>query len=105
MGVVALVALGLLGGWPGLVCGAAGALVAVAGRRLGVEAVAWLLGLAVWLASLAYFIRPWGSSEGWAGNWTWPDYLVLAALGGALLLTAAPGPRSLRRMKGSSTTR
>ncbi len=65
----------------------------------------WLIGGLVGVASFAYFLRPWGNADGWAGAWSWPHYLVLVALSAALALGAEPGPRSLRRMKGSSTVR
>jgi arabinofuranan 3-O-arabinosyltransferase len=96
---------GLLGSGAGVVCALGGIALGVAARRWLREAGMWLIGGLVGVASCAYFLRPWGNADGWAGAWSWPAYLVLVALSAALALGAEPGPRLLRRMKGSSTVR
>lgn len=106
--VLGLLALGLMGGWTALACGA-GAIVASAVVRPGVrcDVVAWTSGGLVGLAALFYWYRPLGSADGWAGAMAAPQLLVAAALG--LLLSTdllLPGNRtSFKRMVGRSTSR
>ena len=59
-------------------------------------------------AAAAYVVRPWGDSDGWAGIWRWPHYLVLAACAAALGALAADSSRRQRsdtRADGTSITR
>lgn len=56
----------------------------------------------------AYAFRPWAHGDGWAGNLSWPSYLVVAVVSGMLVLVSADSrrpSRPLRRSAGSSTTR
>lgn len=103
---VGAVALGLLAGWPGVACGVIGALLGLLVRRVG-DAGAWLVGLLPFVAAGAYFVRPWGSADGWAGTWSWPHYLVVVSL--AAVVVVASGrferPRFLSRMLGNSMNR
>lgn len=97
---------GLVGGWPGLLCGAAGLAAGTTLARRHGDVLAWCLGGLLLLSSSGYFLRPWGDPSGWAGAWAWPHYLVLVALSGAVGAVAeVRRPRSFRRMQGSSTTR
>ena len=105
---VAVVGCGLLAGWPGalvatVVCG----ITWVLSRRAPVAAP-WVLAGLVLPAAVAYAIRPWGGSTGWAGSLEWPHYLVLAVCA-ALFgwpVSRPPGRRrALRRMPGFSTRR
>ena len=88
------------------------AVVAVLGalvhRRAPVTGSMWLCGLLLAPAAVAYVLRPWGDSEGWAGSWGWPHYFVLAACAavlGALATDSSRRQRSEMREVGSSTTR
>jgi arabinofuranan 3-O-arabinosyltransferase len=78
--------------------------------RRWLPSVAWWAAVPVALSALGYLVRPWGSTEGWAGDLRWPQLLVvvsLAALTAALLPRHDRGrgdqPRS--RDAGSSTAR
>lgn len=108
MEVVAVLVAGLLAGWTGAGVAVA-TLVAVwslPGRARPL--VPWLLGGCVFVATLAYAVRPWGSSAGWAGDLAWPDYLVLVSLVGVLVLAGAGDrrlPRLRQRIAGRSTRR
>jgi arabinofuranan 3-O-arabinosyltransferase len=99
---------GLVAGWWGLAA-AVGITVAVAvvHRRAG-EQAPWLLALPCLVASLDYVVTPWASSSGWAGQDSWPHYLVLVPLV-ALFASAWGDPElrrtSLRRMTGRSRKR
>lgn len=118
--VVGLGGCGLVAGWGGLVAGLAGAAIAVGGRRLGMErgggrhprsedrsdAVAWTVVVVASLAAgTAYFLRPWGASAGWAGQWAWPHYTLVVALGVVVGSLVPLRSRGRRRMKGRSTSR
>ena len=98
-------AAGLLGGLPGVLAVAAGALVnATITRRndeLGLLPPAALL----IVAGFAWVIEPWGSSGGWAGSRSWPIYVAFVALGCVLAGSFVERPRVRRRMKGSSINR
>jgi arabinofuranan 3-O-arabinosyltransferase len=90
-------AAGLIAGWPGLAC-FAGALALGGIRRVReLEAFPWLASGLLLVAAGAYFVRPWGSVDGWAGSWAWPHYLVVTALSLAVVVAADLRPRSLRR--------
>ncbi len=102
---VALLAAGVLTGTVGVVVSAVGAGCGTALRRVP-DVGAWLAGLPVFVATFAYLVRPWGSSEGWAGDWAWPGYLVVLSLGAATGLAVERWrPRSRSRWNGSSTQR
>ena len=109
LGVAAVLAGGLLGGWVGAACGAAGFALArwLTARRSPVAV--WLTPAAVAPAALVYALRPWGSDAGSAGTLSWPHYLVLVACCGVLgALAAEPAvrrPRFFRRIPGISTVR
>lgn len=95
----------LVGGWVGLAAGVAGGVVGwFVARRFDPAPVAASL---VLVAGLAYVVRPWTSPQGWAGEWSWPQWLVLTAFGvvAASLLRRHGGRTSLSRMAGRSTTR
>lgn len=104
--VIGLVVGGLLAGWVGFVLAAGAAVIgAMVGRRSPAVVAALVCGVMV-PAAAAYALRPWGDQAGWAGNLSWPHYLVVFALclivGGVL----EPGRRRLRsRSAGRSTTR
>jgi arabinofuranan 3-O-arabinosyltransferase len=101
-----LAGLGLLAGWAGLGLGVVGVLLGHVARRTGGDQPAWAMVVVGPLAAgAAYALRPWGTIEAWAGQWAWPHYLVVVALGVALAL-ASPANGSWRSlMKGRSTRR
>jgi arabinofuranan 3-O-arabinosyltransferase len=105
---VAVLMGGLLAGWPGaLLGGAACAVASVLNRRAPVSGP-WVLAAAVLPAAVAYAVRPWGGSAGWAGTLEWPHYLVLvtcAALFGWPAERSPSRPRPFRRIPGFSTRR
>ena len=104
---LALVAGAVLAGPGGLVTAVVALLLGVVlhrrGGRFGGAAAAVLL----LPAGAAYFVRPWGSGSGWAGNLAWPQLFVLAACCAAAGWLAAElgRPRWPKRTPGSSTTR
>jgi arabinofuranan 3-O-arabinosyltransferase len=105
---VAVLGGGLLAGWGGVVVALPAAALALLLRRFVPEVSWWGLGGACLVASLAYVLRPWGSPSGWAGNLTWPHYLVLVSVVGTLVLSSEWSPRRPRvrsRIAGSSTSR
>jgi arabinofuranan 3-O-arabinosyltransferase len=103
---VGLVGVGLVGGWPGVLAAASGAtLCGVARRHLLGERAAWLAGVPVAAAALAYAARPLGAGAGWAGTLAWPQLAAVVALGWLLVdrpLRRTPWPK---RTKGDSTSR
>jgi arabinofuranan 3-O-arabinosyltransferase len=106
--VCAVVSAGLLAGWVGVAI----ALVVVAAsaglRRLSMDVVPWVLSLPCLVVAAAYAVTPWGSSSGWAGNESWPVYLMLVPLVGLLASEAWVAPRRVNRLSlkaGRSTTR
>ncbi len=117
--VVAVVAGGLLAGWPGALAAATvvGAVVGVAAVRPNLVAATgdgiaplWsLLGAGALVPVVtAFALRPWADADGWAGGLAWPPYLVVMASAlplVALLVGDQGGAASLRRRPGSSTTR
>ncbi|HET9759413.1 MAG TPA: alpha-(1-_3)-arabinofuranosyltransferase family protein [Nocardioidaceae bacterium] len=105
---VAVLGAGLLAGWGGVLVALPAAALALLLRRFVPEVSWWGLGGACLVASLAYVLRPWGSPSGWAGNLTWPHYLVLVSVVGTLVLSSEWSPRRPRvrsRIAGSSTNR
>lgn len=89
---------------------AAGAVLvgALVQRRAPVTGSSWLSGALLLPAAAAYVIRPWGDTDGWAGSWGWPHYLVLAACAaalGALGADSSRRQRSAMRPDGTSSTR
>lgn len=102
LGLGAVLAAGVVGGWAGLAVGTLGAAVAwVLGRR-----GEWVAPVAVVVAGLAYVVRPYGAIGTWAGVQSWPQLVALLAVG-ALVGGVVPlrRPRSLRRIAGFSTSR
>jgi arabinofuranan 3-O-arabinosyltransferase len=104
----AVVGSGLVAGWVGVAI----AVVVVAAdpglRRLSPDALPWVLSLPCLIAAAAYAVTPWGSSSGWAGNESWPAYLMLVPLVGLLASEAWEAPRRLSRLSlraGRSTRR
>ncbi|MGH1562745.1 alpha-(1-_3)-arabinofuranosyltransferase [Mumia sp. DW29H23] len=102
------VAAGLLAGTVGVAVAVVAWLVGGVVRARSDEAIAWLAGAPVLVATVAYAVRPWGTDTGWAGDIAWPQLLVVASLG--LLSAAVVGgvrlrPTLRRRRAGSSTTR
>ena len=103
----AMATIGLVGGWGGLACGLAGAVVACWARtRIGAESMVVVSVIPLAAASSLYWLRPLGSAEGWAGALATPPLLASVTLGalfvadlGQLKLT------SLKRIKGRSTPR
>lgn len=107
---VGLLTLGLVAGWPGLACGLLGAGLALLARtRLATAVVALGAGVPLLAAAVAYWLRPLGSEDGWAGALVVPQLLVAGALGvwlGAGAGAGAHGARTLRSLwEGRSTTR
>ncbi|MDH2416636.1 alpha-(1-_3)-arabinofuranosyltransferase [Nocardioides sp. CER19] len=101
-----LVGCGLLAGWGGLLAGALGAALGYASRRVGADEISWALVVIGPLAAGAgYAIRPWGAFAGWAGEWAWPHYAAVVALGAALAVASPANGSRRSRMKGRSTTR
>ena len=102
--LIALVVAGLVAGWVGVLVASVTTVAArVAEPRLP-EIVPWLLGGCAFVAAFAYYFRPWADSCGWAGNASWPHYLVLVPVVACLVLSARRRPRSLSRMAGASMT-
>jgi arabinofuranan 3-O-arabinosyltransferase len=106
-----LLAYGLAGGGALLVAGWAGLLVAVivavgsaALRGQLEQAAPWVFGGLCLLASVGYFFHPWADVAGWAGQESWPHYLVLAPVVAALL-GLSPRPSGRRREAGTSISR
>ncbi len=106
-GMVAVLGAGLLAGWLGCLLG----LAAFAGgqvlARRSTEVGGWAVAGFLAPAALAYALRPWGDPVGWAGELSWPHYLVVVALAGAVgWSTDRPLRRTLRsRIAGISTRR
>ncbi|WP_027862427.1 alpha-(1-_3)-arabinofuranosyltransferase family protein [Marmoricola sp. URHB0036] len=106
-----LLAYGLAGGGALLVAGWAGLLVAVivavgsaALRGELAQAGPWIFGGLCLLASVGYFFHPWADVAGWAGQESWPHYLVLAPVVAALI-GLSPRPSGRRRDAGTSISR
>lgn len=101
-----VVATGLLAGWVGVASFAVTAAVArLLRNRVPGDTATWFAGSLLLAAAVAYFLRPWGSQQGWAGELAWPHYLVVTAVSWALVACVEPRPSPRRRMAGSSTTR
>jgi arabinofuranan 3-O-arabinosyltransferase len=110
-----VVTTGLLAGWWGVAVSAGAAvLVLLLGRRMTEERWSLAVGAPLAAAALVMWWRPWGSSEGWAGELALPQLLVLFSLALLVLRDLSWGrlegrrPGGLRfriRMKGSSTAR
>ncbi len=94
----------MVGGGIGMAAAVVAAVIAI---RLSNRSgdVSWLAGMGVLIAAGAYVISPWASGS-WAGNQSWPQWVVLAALGAAVGAAFASAlPKSLRRIAGRSITR
>lgn len=99
---------GLLAGWSGFAVGLIGYGAGWAIRRHLPDAGPWLVGSTLMIAAFGYSTHTWASSSGsWAGDWSWPHYLVVFTLSVGFWLAAEPRlrPRSRKRIAGSSTTR
>jgi arabinofuranan 3-O-arabinosyltransferase len=98
----------LVAGWAGLlVAGIVAGIVAVGSAALRGElaqAAPWFFGGLCLLASVGYFFHPWADVGGWAGQESWPHYLVLAPVVAALI-GLSPRPRGRKREAGTSISR
>lgn len=101
----AALCIGLIIGWWGIACLIAALAVAAIPRVRGLDALAWAGSGLLLVAAGGYFVRPWGSTSGWAGSWQWPHYLVALALSVAVVGALGRWPSVRRRMAGSSTRR
>ncbi|MBW9211527.1 alpha-(1-_3)-arabinofuranosyltransferase [Mumia sp. zg.B21] len=104
------VVVGLLAGTTGVLVALGGLVVGLGIRRFSPEILAWATGLPVAVAAAGYVVRPWGSGDGWAGEWGWPQLLVVCSLGLLASSVVAGGvvgrrPRLRRRSEGTSTAR
>lgn len=101
--------LGLVAG--GLLAGIGGLVVTVVGYGAGYllarrqyDLLIWSSAMLMMVVAFAYSVRPWGNSLGWAGDWSWPHYLVVLVLSVAFWVAAEAGlPRLRRRRAGTST--
>lgn len=100
---------GVVAGWAGAAAAALGVLLALSAKRLLPGAAPLVMIGPLVVAGTAYVARPWGSSEGWAGELAWPQLCCVVALSGVCALAALeatrPRRRAARRMKGLSTKR
>lgn len=97
---------GLLAGWGGLVAGALGYAFGLVVVRRHEDVGIWVTGSLLMVCAFGYSLRPWGSSSGWAGDWSWPHYVVVFALAVSVWVASEVRlPRSRRRSAGSSTNR
>ena len=88
----------LLAGWVGAGCFAVTAAAAWPLRtRVPGDTATWFAGGLLLAAATAYFLRPWGSQQGWAGELAWPHYLVVVAVSWALVACVEPRPSPRRR--------
>ena len=94
----------LLAGWAGLLVAALVAVGSAALRGQLAQAAPWIFGGLCLLASLGYFFEPWGNVGGWAGQASWPHYLVLAPVV-ASLIGLSPRPSGRKRAAGTSMSR
>jgi arabinofuranan 3-O-arabinosyltransferase len=104
-----LVTAGAIAGWLGLAAGVLGAVLAVAASRRMAAVAGLVLSAPLLVAAVAYVARPWGSSQGWAGDWAWPQLCSVLALASVCAVVSLDLSRRAssagRRMKGRSTTR
>ena len=105
MYTLGLAASGLLAGWAGVALFVGMAAVGAVRSWRDHAAFPWLTAGLLMASSTAYFVRPWGSSEGWAGTVAWPSYLVVAAVSASVVVVADRPGRFRNRMAGSSTNR
>jgi arabinofuranan 3-O-arabinosyltransferase len=98
---------GLVAGWSGVLAALLGASACLPLTRWVPGVTPWLLGVPCLVVAAAYAVTPWGSSSGWAGEASWPVYLMLVPVSGALALAMEPRGDSwiLKRRAGRSTTR
>lgn len=95
---------GVLAGWGGAAIAAVG-LVAALRLRHHLDHAAWVVASLPAVVGVAYLLRPWASGDDWAGDWSWPHYLVLTSLVGSAFVALRPRFTVARRMKGRSTRR
>ena len=106
--VCAVVGAGLLAGWVGVAVAIVVGAVSFWLSRRSPDLLPWALSLPCLIAAAAYAVTPWGSSSGWAGNESWPAYVMLVPLVGVLASEAWEAPRRVRRLSlkaGRSTRR
>lgn len=105
LGLGLLVGAATIAGTAGLVAVVSGVLVV---RFAGPRRSELLVGALVVAAGLAYVVRPWTDTSGWAGELDWPQWLVLGALGVAAGVGGSAGglrsPRLRNFIAGRSTT-
>jgi arabinofuranan 3-O-arabinosyltransferase len=94
----------LVAGWAGLIVAGVVAVGSAALRGQLAQATPWVFGGLCLLASVGYFFHPWGDVGGWAGQESWPHYLVLASVLAALF-ALSPRPSGRKRVAGSSISR
>jgi arabinofuranan 3-O-arabinosyltransferase len=115
--VLAAAALPLLAGWWGACAGIvvlAGAWAlsprrrwagATASLRRRVPGASWWVGTPLAVAAAAYLVRPWGSTDGWAGDLRWPQLLVVVSLAALVASLLPRQDQSRSRETGDSTPR
>lgn len=101
--VVALLGGGLLGGWVGCVAlavgGVAGGLLT---RRGHTEAASGVVAALLLVDGFAYDRHPFLAPVTWAGDWAWPSYVALGAIG---VVVGAWATRRPNLVRGRSTNR
>lgn len=111
LAVLGVLGAGLLAGWTGFALAVVAVVVGAVAASRAPTVLAALVVVTLGPAAAAYLARPWGSTNGWAGDLAWPHYAVLVALclvvGGVVggVLGERRSRRFLRRIAGSSTTR
>ena len=91
------------GGWGLLVFLLSGAFTLAWSRKWSAD---WLAAVWIVAAASAYFVRPWGNAQGWAGSLFWPQLAVVASFGAAAVLVFEEPTRAfLKRINGISTRR
>lgn len=100
---VALVAGGLLGGWVGFVALAAGGVIGALLTRRRLPEAAWgMVAILLLIDGVAYDRHPFLASGTWAGDWAWPSYLALGAVG---VVAGSLANRRPNLVRGRSTKR
>ncbi|MCB0888520.1 MAG: DUF3367 domain-containing protein [Nocardioidaceae bacterium] len=90
-GILAVLAVGLVGGWIGIAAAGVGVMIYRGAARIMPSAlVPWVAALPVFVAALGYALMPWGSAEGWFGDKLLPAFLVMVALGAVMAAVVIP---------------
>ena len=105
MYAMGLGASGLLAGWYGIGLFVAIALVGAVRSWRTDDVFPWVTSGLLMASATAYFIRPWGSPDAWAGTMAWPSYLAVVAVSAAVVVVAERPGRLRKRMAGSSMNR